>query len=148
MRDAVAASYGKPADPAAADANVAGMTLKAEHRARLRALGHGLRSPRRAQAMYEDLTTDMRPELAQIRAPVTVVHAWNQNYPRKDPATAFFGRQYAAGRGQDHRSRRVGAFRDAGSAGGLPGGGDRVPALATPLSRLGRSINEFGTNRA
>jgi pimeloyl-ACP methyl ester carboxylesterase len=44
--------------------------------------------------MYEDLTTDMRPELAQIRAPVTVVYAWNQTFPRKEPAALFFGRQY------------------------------------------------------
>jgi pimeloyl-ACP methyl ester carboxylesterase len=95
MRDAVAASYGKPADPAAADANVAGMTLKAEHRARLRAWAMASDPRVAAQAMYEDLITDMRPELAQIRAPVTVVHAWNRNYPRKDPAIAFFGRQYA-----------------------------------------------------
>lgn len=95
MRDMVAASYGKAADPAAAEANVAGMTLKPEHRPTLRAWAM-VSDPRvAAQAMYEDLTTDMRPELSQIRAPVTVLYAWNQTYPRKDPAAAFFRKQYA-----------------------------------------------------
>ena len=49
-----------------------------------------------AQALYEDLTTDMRPELKAITAPVTLVYAWNDQYPRKDPADAFFRGQYAA----------------------------------------------------
>jgi pimeloyl-ACP methyl ester carboxylesterase len=95
MRNAVAASYGKPADPAAAEANVAGMTLKPEHRSNLRTWAMASDPRVAAQAMYEDLTTDMRPELEHIRAPVTVVYAWNQNFPRKEPAAAFFGREYA-----------------------------------------------------
>ena len=45
--------------------------------------------------MYEDLTTDMRSELSRIQAPVTVVYAWNQTFPRKDPAAAFFTKQYS-----------------------------------------------------
>jgi pimeloyl-ACP methyl ester carboxylesterase len=94
MRDTVAASYGKPADPAAAEANVASMTLKPEHRPKLRAWAMASDPRVAAQAMYEDLTTDMRAELGQIRAPVTVVYAWNQSYPRKEPAAAFFGLQY------------------------------------------------------
>jgi pimeloyl-ACP methyl ester carboxylesterase len=95
MRDLVAASYGKPADPAAAEANIAGMTQKAEHLPSLRAWAMASDPRVAAQAMYEDLTTDMRPELRSIRAPVTVLYAWNQSYPRKDPAAAFFTKQYA-----------------------------------------------------
>ncbi|WP_404334766.1 alpha/beta fold hydrolase [Sphingomonas sp. MMS12-HWE2-04] len=94
MRDAVVASYGKPADPAAAEANVASMTLKPENLPRLK--GWAMASdPRVAgQAVYEDLTTDMRPELAKITAPVTVVYAWNAKYPREAQADAFFRSQY------------------------------------------------------
>ncbi len=94
MRDAVAASYGKPADPAAADANVATMTLRAEHRPMLRDWAMASDPRVAAQVIYEDLTTDMRPELAQIRAPVTVVYAWNDTLPRQEQADAFFRRQY------------------------------------------------------
>ena len=95
MRDSVAAGYGRPADPAAADRNVGGMTLRAENRPILRTWVLASDPRVTAQAMYEDLTTDMRPELAQIRAPVTVVHAWNERYPRKDAAAAFFRQQFA-----------------------------------------------------
>jgi pimeloyl-ACP methyl ester carboxylesterase len=95
MRDAVAASYGKAPDPAAAAAQVAGMTLKASYRPRL--TEWAMRSDPRvaARAMYEDLTTDMRPELSKVRSPVTVVYAWNDTYPRKEPAEAFFRQQFA-----------------------------------------------------
>ncbi|UZK67861.1 alpha/beta fold hydrolase [Sphingomonas sp. M1-B02] len=96
MRDAVAASYGKPADAAAAEANVRGLTVKPEETlARMKAWAMASDPRVAAQAMYEDLTTDMRPELAAIRAPVTIVYAWNQSYPRKDPADAFFRKEYA-----------------------------------------------------
>ncbi|SEN70035.1 Pimeloyl-ACP methyl ester carboxylesterase [Sphingomonas gellani] len=95
MRDAVAASYGKAPDPAAAAAQVAGMTLNASYRPRL--TEWAMRSDPRvaARAMYEDLTTDIRPELPKVRAPVTVVYAWNDTYPRKEPAEAFFRQQFA-----------------------------------------------------
>lgn len=96
MRDAVAAGYGQAPDPAAADANASGMTMKAEFRPTLRAWAMAADPRVTAQAMYEDLTTDMRPELSRIRAPVTVVYAWNQTYPRKEPGAAFFGQQYAS----------------------------------------------------
>lgn len=91
----LAASYGKPADPAAAEANVAGMTLNPANRERLKRWAMASDPRVAAQAMYEDLTTDMRPELAAIQAPVTVVYAWNDSYPRQAPAEAFFRAQYA-----------------------------------------------------
>ncbi len=96
MRDAVAAGYGRPVNPAAVDANIAGMTLRAEHLPALRRWAAASDPRVAAQAMYEDLTTDMRPELSAIRAPVTVLYAWNQTSPRKDPADAFFRREFAA----------------------------------------------------
>jgi pimeloyl-ACP methyl ester carboxylesterase len=95
MRDAVAASYGKPADPAAADAQVGGMTLKAEHRAQLKAWAIASDPRVASQVLYENLTTDMRPGLASIRVPVTVVYAWNEKFPRQDRADLFFRSEYA-----------------------------------------------------
>ncbi|HYW15168.1 MAG TPA: alpha/beta hydrolase [Allosphingosinicella sp.] len=95
MRDAVAASYGKPADSAAADAQVGGMTLKPEHRAQLKAWAIASDPRVAAQVMYENLTTDMRPGLAAIRVPVTVVYAWNEKFPRKDRADVFFRSEYS-----------------------------------------------------
>jgi pimeloyl-ACP methyl ester carboxylesterase len=95
MRDLIAAGYGKPADPAAAEVQVAGMALKPENRALVkqwamaadpRAVGH---------AMYEDMTTDMRSELLAVRAPVTVVYAWNDKYLSKERADLFFRGQYS-----------------------------------------------------
>jgi pimeloyl-ACP methyl ester carboxylesterase len=96
MRDAVAASYGKPPSRAAAEANVATLTRNPEGRAK--AIEWAMAADPRvtAQAMYEDLTTDLRPELKAITAPVTLVYAWNDQYPRKDRADAFFRSQYAA----------------------------------------------------
>lgn len=96
MRDAVAASYGKPPSRAAAEANVASLTLKPESRAKAADWAMAADPRVAAQAMYEDLTTDMRGELAAIKAPVTVVYAWNETYPRREPAEAFFRSQYAA----------------------------------------------------
>lgn len=95
MRDAVAAGYGKPPSRAAAEANVATLIRKPEGRAK--AVEWAMAADPRvvAQAMYEDLTTDMRPELKAIRAPVTLAYAWNQEYPRQDRADAFFRGQYA-----------------------------------------------------
>ena len=49
-----------------------------------------------AQALYENLTTDVRPELAAIHAKVTVVYAWNNTYPLKERVDPFFHQQYAA----------------------------------------------------
>lgn len=95
MRDMVAASYGRAPDPAAADAQVAGMTLRPEHRPMLRDWAMAADPRVTAQLLYEDLTTDMRPELGRIRIPVTVVYAWNQTYPRQEQAGAYFRAQYA-----------------------------------------------------
>ncbi|MDT8758794.1 alpha/beta hydrolase [Sphingomonas psychrotolerans] len=96
MRDAVAASHGKPPSRAAAEANVAALARKPESRAKAVEWAMAADPRVTAQAMYEDLTTDLRPELNAITAPVTLVYAWNEQYPRKDQAEAFFRAQYAA----------------------------------------------------
>ncbi len=109
MRTAVAANYGKPADPAMVEASVAAMTLSPEHWPTLKdwAIASDLRVA--AQVIYENLTTDMRPALSQIRAPVTVVYAWNETNPRQEQADAFFRREFA--------TLSVSSFTGIGSAG-------------------------------
>lgn len=100
MRDAVAAGYGKAPDPAAAEANVAGLTRKPERSmAKMKAWAMAADPRVSAQVMYEDMTTDMRPELAKIRAPLTVAYAWNEAYPRQAQAEAFFHAQFAGAAG-------------------------------------------------
>ena len=96
MRDAIAAGYGKPADPAAVEASIARATLKPENLARLKEWAMAADPRVTAQSLYENLTTDVRPELASIRAAVTVVYAWNDKYPLKERADPFFHQQYAA----------------------------------------------------
>jgi pimeloyl-ACP methyl ester carboxylesterase len=96
MRDAVAASYDKPPSRAAAEANVASLARKPESRAKAVEWAMSADPRVTAQALYEDLTTDMRGELKAIKAPVTLVYAWNDQFPRKDGADAFFRGQYVA----------------------------------------------------
>ncbi|NIJ22263.1 pimeloyl-ACP methyl ester carboxylesterase [Sphingomonas naasensis] len=96
MRDAVTASYGKPPSKAAAEANVASLTLKPESRAKATEWAMAADPRVTALALYEDLTTDVRGELKAVRAPTTIVYAWNSQYPAKDRADAFFRGQYAA----------------------------------------------------
>ncbi len=95
MRDAVAGGYGKPADPAAIERNITGMTMKPENLPRLREWAAKADLRVTAQALYEDLTTDMRAELGKITVPVTVTFAWNETYPRQPQAVQFYTAQYA-----------------------------------------------------
>ena len=96
MRDTTAAEYGKPANPAALEASIAHLTLNPENHARIKEWATTADPRVTAQALYENLTTDVRPELAAIRAKVTVVYAWNNTYPLKERVDPFFRQQYAA----------------------------------------------------
>ena len=96
MRDAVAAGYGKPADSDAVEASVARLTMAPENRAKLKEWAMAADPGVTAQVLYEDLTTDVRPELSAIRAQVRVLYAWNDKYPLKERVDPFFHQQYAA----------------------------------------------------
>jgi pimeloyl-ACP methyl ester carboxylesterase len=95
MRDAVASGYGKPADPAAAERNVAGLTLKPANVPVMKGWAMAADPRVMAECLYEDLTTDWRPELPKIRVPVTVIYAWNQRFPNKVQAEPYYRRQFA-----------------------------------------------------
>jgi pimeloyl-ACP methyl ester carboxylesterase len=74
MRDRIASAYGKPRDPAAAEdlAETLAVTVAARRRVKYWILNS---DPRVAsQAMYEDMTTDLRTELAGITLPITLLY--------------------------------------------------------------------------
>ena len=95
MRDATVASYGKPANTAAVSATADRLALKPESRAKV--AGWALRADPRVigEAMYEDMTTDLRPDMAAIRTPITLVYPWSPALP-KDKADAFYRAEYKA----------------------------------------------------
>lgn len=95
MRDQVAARYGKPVSAEAAASDVARLALKAESRSKM-ALWAAAADPRvTAQALYEDMTTDLRPSLASIKTPLTVVVPWSAGAFGKEATLAFYARQYS-----------------------------------------------------
>ncbi|MEO7178097.1 MAG: alpha/beta hydrolase, partial [Allosphingosinicella sp.] len=96
MREAIAGGYGKPADPARIAAQVAGLSLKPGNRARTAAWA-GKADPRvTALALYEDMTTDLRPAVAAIRTPITLVYPWSDSAFGKARTETFYHQMYAA----------------------------------------------------
>lgn len=94
MRDATAATYGKPMVPGAAEANAAGMALKPASRTRIAAWVAAADSRVSALALYEDLTTDLRPDMGAIATPITLVYPWSDALP-KPRADEFYHAEYA-----------------------------------------------------
>jgi len=95
MRTRVASAYGKPADAAAIEANVKSLALKPESIAKMK-LWAAAADPRvTGQALYEDLTTDIRPDLAAIKTRVTLIVPWNDQAFGEDRTLAFYRKQYA-----------------------------------------------------
>jgi pimeloyl-ACP methyl ester carboxylesterase len=70
MRTKVASAYGKPADPAVVEANVQSLALKPASRVRMRTWAAAADARVTGEALYEDLTTDLRPQLGKIETPV------------------------------------------------------------------------------
>jgi len=95
MRAGMAAAYGKPANPAANVALAARMALKPASRAAVADWAANADVRVSAQAMYEDLTTDLRPDMASIAAPITLVYPWNAAGPTKPVADALYRKAYA-----------------------------------------------------
>jgi pimeloyl-ACP methyl ester carboxylesterase len=96
MRAKVAAGYGKPADPATVEANVKSLALKPESIVRMKAWAAAADPRVSAQVLYEDLTTDIRPELGGMTTPVTLIVPWTHTRFGEERTLAFYKRQYAA----------------------------------------------------
>ena len=94
MRDKEIASYGKPADAAAATATANTLALKPDSRAKVTAWIKQADPRVTGEALYEDMTTDLRPEMAAIKTPITLVYPWSAQLP-KDRADAFYKAEYA-----------------------------------------------------
>ncbi len=96
LRDGMIATYGQDLTPEQLAAQVQGQVLDPVHLPHLVEWA-GRADPRVAgQLAYDDLTTDMRQDIAAITAPVTVVFPWNDSYPTREQAEPFYRAQYAA----------------------------------------------------
>lgn len=74
MRDRMVAAYGKPADPAQADMIAHQLASKPDSQAKVKAWVMAADPRVSGEAMYEDLTTDLRPDMAGFQTPVTLVY--------------------------------------------------------------------------
>ena len=92
MREQMVASYGKPFAGAARTA--ASMALTADAQAKVTAW-IGRADPRvSGEAMYEDMTTDLRPDLAAVKTPIVLVYP-NPDTTSKARTDAFYHGEYA-----------------------------------------------------
>jgi pimeloyl-ACP methyl ester carboxylesterase len=94
MRDQMMSAYGKPADAAPAEATANRLALKPDSRAKVKAWVMAADPRVSGEAMYEDLTTDLRPDLASIKTPITLVYPTSGETP--DKAGALYHGAYAA----------------------------------------------------
>ena len=95
MRKTIASAYGKPADPQRVEASVRSLALKPESMALMKQWA-AKGDPRvTAQALYEDLTTDFRPQLANVTTPLIVVVPWTKDRFGEERTIAFYKREYA-----------------------------------------------------
>jgi pimeloyl-ACP methyl ester carboxylesterase len=92
MRDQMAASFGKPNPGNAATAR--GMALSAAAQDKVAGWMGKADSRVSGEAMYEDLTTDLRPDMASIATPITLVMPYSEAMP-KARAEPFYRGEYA-----------------------------------------------------
>lgn len=98
MRTATAARYGKPMTPEVAAAGVDSLALTETARVKMRGWAAAADARVAGQAIYEDMTTDLRPALPSIAAPMTVVVPWTATSFGKDRTMAFYTTQYDGAR--------------------------------------------------
>lgn len=96
MRDQIAATYGKPANVATVEAAANRLALKPASRALVAGWAEAADPRVTAEAFYEDMTTDLRPDMATIRAPITLVYPWNDAGAAKPMADALYRTAYAS----------------------------------------------------
>lgn len=94
MRDRMAASHGQPPNIAFVEATANGLALKPESRAKVKQWMLATDARVSAQAMYEDMTTDVTTDLPKIAAPLTVVVPFGGRLS-EEQAKAMYGAAYA-----------------------------------------------------
>ncbi len=96
MRDAITASHGQPANPAAIEAQARGLAIKPDSVAKIKIWMAAADSRVTAQGFYDGLTTDLRGDLPAITTPVTVVYPWSATGRGGQMTGAFYRAQYKA----------------------------------------------------
>lgn len=94
MRDAMAAGYGKPADTAFAQQIAATNALKPASQEQVVKWVAAADPRASALGLYEDMTTDLRGDMAKIAAPITLVYPWSDARLPKARADAFYRDAY------------------------------------------------------
>lgn len=96
LKTKMEAGYSGEAGQAAADATANGLAAKPSSRAQVRSWILAANPKVAAEAMAEDLTTDLRPDIGKIAAAMTVVHP-STALGKDAPATDSFYRAQFAG---------------------------------------------------
>jgi pimeloyl-ACP methyl ester carboxylesterase len=96
MRTVILSRHGKAPEAADIDASVAGMSINPAAITVMKQWSQTADARVVAQAVYDNLRTDMRPQLAGITTPVSVLAAWHSGMPFTEPQVqAFFQRQFS-----------------------------------------------------
>jgi len=98
MRAQMAGMYGKPVPAGVAASIAATNALKPLSREKVAAWVGAADMRVAGQAMYEDLTTDLRPDLAKIATPITVLAPWTAERGEAQ-VLAFYKSEYAGAPG-------------------------------------------------
>lgn len=94
MREQMVASFGK-SDAATAKRTAASLALTPNAEAQVAAWVGRADSRVAGEVMYEALTTDLRPDMANIATPITLIYPYSAALP-KERADAFYRAEYKA----------------------------------------------------
>jgi pimeloyl-ACP methyl ester carboxylesterase len=94
FRNQMVSQHGQPRTDGVADAIAATQALKPQSRAKVSAWVRATDMRVSGQALYEDMVTDLRPDMAQITTPITLVYPWSDALP-KVRSDAFYRGEYA-----------------------------------------------------
>ena len=94
MRTATAARFGKPMTTETIAAGVDSLALTEQARVQMRNWAAAADARVAGQAIYEDMTTDLRPALPSIATPITVVVPWTATSFGMDRTMAYYATQY------------------------------------------------------
>lgn len=95
MRDAQVASYGKPVNETATRALADQLAAKPTSRTQVFAWFKAADPRVSGPAMYEAMTTDLRPAMKTITTPITLVYPWSMSGPTKPQADTLYRAAYA-----------------------------------------------------
>lgn len=95
MRAQMAGLYGKPLPEAVGQAIARQNALKPASQAQVAAWMTRADMRVSAQSMYEDLQTDLRPDLAKIATPITVLVPWTAARGGEGPVVDLYKQEYA-----------------------------------------------------